>query len=160
MCSVLKVVFIFVIALLATMPAVAGEPAATDIKAPSAENVAVQPKPRIELPSAPSNKHKFLDRKNVLLFSGIAVVRTLDYTSTLNMQSRGREELLLPDDVVNNRAGFAALEAASAATSIGISYLFHRTGHHKIERWFSIAHISVGGFGAVRNYALETRRVQ
>ena len=83
-------------------------------------------------------------------------MRTLDYTSTLNMLRRGREEILLPDDVVNNHAGFAALEAAGTATSIGISYLFHLTGHHKLERWVSVGHISVAGFGAVRNYALES----
>jgi len=84
-------------------------------------------------------------------------VRTLDYTSTINMQARGREEILLPDEVVNNRAGFAALEAAGVATSIGISYIFHRTGHHKLERWLSIGHISVAGFGAARNYALDSK---
>ena len=44
-------------------------------------------------------------------------------------------------------------------TSIGISYVFHRTGHHKLERWMSIGHISVASFGAVRNYCLESRHV-
>ncbi len=101
--------------------------------------------------------HRFWDRKNALLFTGIAVGRTLDYTSTLNMQRRGREEMLLPDDVVNNRAGFAALEAAGTASSIGVSYLLHRTGHHRLERWLSMAHLSVANFGAARNYALRTK---
>ena len=101
--------------------------------------------------------HGFWDRTNLGLFSGIAITRTLDYTSTVNMQKRGREEILLPDDVVLNRAGFAALEAAAAGTSIGISYLLHRTGHHKLERWLSIGHISVTAFGDVRNYSLESK---
>jgi len=83
-------------------------------------------------------------------------MRALDYSSTLNMLRRGREEILLPGDVVRNHAGFAALEAASTATSIGISYLMHRAGHHKLERWISIGHVSMAGFGAARNYALET----
>jgi len=87
-------------------------------------------------------------------------MRTLDYTSTLNMLRRGREEILLPGDVVRNHAGFAALEAASTATSIGISYLLHRAGHHKLERWISIGHVSVAGIGAARNYALETYHVR
>jgi hypothetical protein len=108
----------------------------------------------VALPPVP--RHAFWDRKNLYLFGGVAVMRTLDYTSTLNMLRRGREEILLPDDVVKNHAGFAALEAASTATSIGISYLFHVTGHHKLERWVSIGHISVAGFGAARNYALES----
>ena len=74
------------------------------------------------------------------------------------MQARGREEILLPDDVVNNSAGFAGLEAAGAAASVGLSYWMHRRGHHTIERWISIVHISVTGFGVARNYALKSRR--
>lgn len=101
--------------------------------------------------------HPFWDRKNLLLFSGVGLVRGLDYASTRNMQGRGREEILLPDDVVNNSAGFAALEAAGAATSIGLSYAMHRTGHHKLERWISIVHIGVAGFGDIRNYSLESK---
>ncbi|HYU45600.1 MAG TPA: hypothetical protein VEK84_05415 [Terriglobales bacterium] len=108
----------------------------------------------LALPPVP--RHAFWDRENLYLFGAVAVMRTLDYTSTLNMLRRGREEILLPDDVVNNDAGFAALEAASTAASIGISYLLHATGHHRLERWVSIGHISVAGFGAARNYALES----
>jgi hypothetical protein len=103
-------------------------------------------------------QHPFWDRTNLLLFSGIAVTRGMDYASTRNFQARGRQEILLPDDVVDNSAGFASLEAAATMTSIGISYLLHRTGHHTLERWLSIGHIGVTGFGDVRNYALESRR--
>ena len=92
-----------------------------------------------------------------MLFAGIAVTRGMDYASTRNFQARGRQEILLPDDVVNNSAGFASLEAAATMTSVGISYLLHRTGHHKLERWLSIGHIGVTAFGDVRNYALESR---
>src|SRR5215831_15356188 len=66
--------------------------------------------------------HRFWDGKNVMLFSGIAVFRALDFTSTKNFLARGRTEVLIPDDIVNNNAGFASLEAAATATSIGISY--------------------------------------
>ena len=109
------------------------------------------------LPEAPASQQRFWDRTNVLLFSGVALFRGLDYASTRNMQARGREEILLPDDVVNNSAGFASLEAASAAASVGTAYIFHRTGHHKLERWISIGHISVTGFGVARNYALKSK---
>ena len=110
-----------------------------------------------KLPSAPVAQHRFWDRTNVLLFSGVTVFRGLDYASTRNFQARGRDEILVPDDVVNNSAGFAGLEAAASATSVGISYIFHRTGHHKLERWLSIGHIGVTGFGVLRNYALKSR---
>ena len=112
---------------------------------------------KVSLPSTPPPEHRFWDRENIFLFSGVAVFRGLDYASTRNMLARGREEILLPDDVVNNHAGFAALEAAGAATSVGISYIFHRTGHHKLERWISVGHIGVTGFGVVRNYSLHSR---
>jgi hypothetical protein len=102
--------------------------------------------------------HAFWDRENLLLFAGVGVMRTLDYTSTHNMLRRGREELLIPDDVVKNDAGFAALEAAASVTSIGISYIFHHYRHHTMERWVSIVHVGVTGFGAAHNYALKTKR--
>jgi hypothetical protein len=106
---------------------------------------------------APVTEHRFWDRTNILLFSGVAVFRGLDYASTRNFQARGRTEILIPDDVANNSAGFAGLEAAATATSVGISYIFHRTGHHKMERWLSIGHISVTGFGVAWNYSLKSK---
>src|SRR5205814_9836327 len=112
---------------------------------------------KIEVPAAPAPQHRFWDHENVVLFSGVAVFRGLDYASTRNMLARGREEVLLPDDVVNNTAGFAGVEAAATATSVGLSYWMHRAGHHKLERWVSIAHISVTGFGAARDYALKSK---
>lgn len=101
--------------------------------------------------------HKFWDRENAWLFTGVAASRALDYTSTKNMLGRGREEILIPDDVVFSEAGFPALEAAGAATSVGISYIFHRYNHHKMERWVSIVHIGVTSFGAAHNYALRSK---
>jgi hypothetical protein len=99
----------------------------------------------------------FWDRTNILLFSGVAVFRSLDYASTRNFLARGREEILIPDDIVNNSAAFASLEAAGTLTSVGLSYLLHRTNHHKLERWLSIGHIGVTGFGLVRNYSLKSK---
>jgi len=116
--------------------------------------VKVQPPPPLSRP------HPFWDRTNRLLFSAIAATRGLDYSSTRNFQARGRQEILLPDAVVNNSAGFASLETAATASSIGISYLLHRTGHHKLERWMSIGHFCITGFGDARNYALESRHAR
>jgi hypothetical protein len=117
---------------------------------PSAPHVLVQ--------TTPYEIHRFWDRTNILLFSGVATSRAMDYVSTKNMLSRGRQEILIPDDVVYSSAGFPALEAAATGTSIGISYLLHRTGHHSLERWLSIGHIAVTDFGVARNYSLKSRR--
>src|SRR5438105_15346482 len=113
---------------------------------------------RPEPPPRSPDSHAFWDATNRMLFAGVGVFRALDYASTRNMQARGREEILLPDDVVNNAAGFAALESAGTAASVGLSYWMHRTGHHKMERWVSMVHIGVTGFGIARNYSLPTNR--
>jgi len=123
---------------------------------PLAAQEAASSAPAAEPPLTSVPQHRFWDRTNILLFSGVVVFRGLDYASTRNFQARGRGEILIPDDVVNNSAGFAALEAAGAATSVGISYILHRTGHHKLERWMSLGHICVAGFGDARNYSLES----
>ena len=104
----------------------------------------------------PENPHRFWDKENDWLFVGVGASRTLDYFSTLNMRSRGRQEIFLTNDIVDNHAAFAMIEASATGVSIGASYLFHRYGHHKLERWTSIAHIGLTTTGAVRNYCLKT----
>ncbi len=93
---------------------------------------------------------------NDLLFAGVGASRTLDYFSTLNMRRRGRDEIFLTNDVVDNHAAFAVIEAAGTGASIGLSYLFHHYGHHRLERATSIVHIGLATTGAVRNYCLKT----
>jgi len=92
-----------------------------------------------------------------LLFSGVALMRGLDYASTRNFEARGRQEILLPQNVVDNSAAFASIEAGGTAASVSVAYLFHRTGHHTMERWTSLVHIGVTAFGDARNYALKSK---
>jgi hypothetical protein len=108
------------------------------------------------LPPSFAAEHRFWDTTNDLLFAGVGAARTLDYFSTLNMRRRGRQEILLTNDVVDNHAAFAVIEAAGTGASIGVSYLFHHYGHHKLERATSIVHIGLATTGAVRNYCLKT----
>ena len=103
-----------------------------------------------------SSRHRFWDRQNDLLFASVATSRALDFSSTLNMRRRGRQEILLTNDVVDNHAAFAAIEVAGTGLSIGASYLFHHYGHHKLERWTSIIHATLATSGAIRNYCLKT----
>jgi hypothetical protein len=109
-----------------------------------------------EIKALPESPHRFWDKENDWLFVGVGASRTLDYFSTLNMRSRGRQEIFLTNDIVDNHAAFAMIEASATGVSIGASYLFHRYGHHKLERWTSIAHIGLTTTGAVRNYCLKT----
>ena len=117
-----------------------------------------QPQPPPPAAAAPSAQpHRFWDKRNAWLFAGVAASRALDFHSTGNMRRRGRDEILLTNDVVDNKPAFAAIEAAGALTSVGISYLFHRSNHHRLERWVSYLHIGVTTFGAARNYSLKSR---
>jgi hypothetical protein len=114
------------------------------------------PKPATTAVYRRSDEHRFWDTTNDLLFAGVGASRTLDYFSTLNMRRRGRQEILLTNDVVDNHAAFAVIEAAGTGASIGLSYIFHHYGHHKLERATSIVHIGLATTGAVRNYCLKT----
>jgi hypothetical protein len=122
---------------------------------PSSQTPIVAPAPSANRPPA---EHRFFDRTNVELFAGVAAVRALDYASTRHFRARGVNEELLSNAIVDNKPLFAGIEVAGAAASMAVSYWLHRTGHHKIERWVSIVHIGVGGFGDIRNYTLKNSR--
>jgi hypothetical protein len=104
----------------------------------------------------PSPAHSFWDKQNDWLFAGVAAARALDYASTLNKRRRGLNEGFLTDGIVDNHAEFAAIEAGAVAASIGVSYLFHRYGHHRIERGVSYVHIAATVIGATVNYATHS----
>ena len=149
--------------LIALCLAVLDASAQSSVEEQNSQPVAVpeSPQPATNTAAPPAKpvvpSHKFWDKENDWLFAGVAVSRALDYSSTRNFLARGRSEILIPDDVVNSEAGFPALEAAGAMTSVGISYIFHHYHHHKMERWVSIVHIGVTSFGAARNYALKSK---
>ena len=103
--------------------------------------------------------HKFWDTENIYLFSGVGAVRMLDYASTRHLRDQGNYEWLLSNSIVDNRPLFVGIELAGTAASIGVSYLFHRTGHHSLERWVSMVHIGVGVGGSIRNYLLKPPEV-
>jgi hypothetical protein len=131
-----------------------GPRAATEQR--SVANAPATKAPPVKAPD--TNVHSFWDNENDWLFAGIGIVRALDYTSTANFRARGRQEILLTNWVVDNKPLFAGIEAATVGASIGVSYIFHRTGHHRLERWVSFVHIGVTGFGVVRNYSLQSAR--
>ncbi len=99
-----------------------------------------------------SEQHRFWDKRNLALFVGVGTVRMLDFTSTGYARARGANELFLTNKIVDNKPLFWGIQAAGTAASVGVSYWFHRTGHHQLERWVSIIHVSVSSFGVAHNY--------
>jgi hypothetical protein len=104
---------------------------------------------------AVKGSHPFWDKDNILLFAGVGAGRALDYISTRHFRDRGVNEWLLTNNIVDNKPLFTGIEVAGVAASIGVSYLFHRSGHHKLERWVSIVHIGAGVGGSAWNYTLK-----
>jgi len=104
---------------------------------------------------AVKGSHPFWDKDNVLLFAGVGAGRALDYISTRHFRDRGVNEWLLTNNIVDNKPLFAGIEVTGVAASIGVSYLFHRSGHHKLERWVSIVHIGAAVGGSAWNYTLK-----
>ena len=136
-----------------------------DPNAPSAPQPADSAAPAAQKKSPDASKaanplapgvHRFWDRENDWLFAGVGAGRALDYASTLNLRRRGINEVFLTNSIVDNHPLFGGIEVAATAASVGVSYLFHRTGHHRLERWTSAIHFGVATGGAIRNYALKT----
>ena len=124
------------------------------------EKPAPQAKPA-SVPNAPSATppgvtHRFWDGENLLLFGAVAAGRGFDYASTMDLRRRGLNEIFLTNAIVDNHPLFIGIEAAATAASIGVSYAFHRTGHHRLERWTSAVHFGVATVGGIRNYALKS----
>lgn len=114
---------------------------------------AYEPPPPKSPEELAASAHPFWDLQNDLLFGGVAVMRFLDFESTLNKRSRGVNEGFLDNSIVDNHAEFAAIEVGGTAASIFVSYLFHRYGHHRIERVVSYAHIGAQIAAVAANYA-------
>jgi hypothetical protein len=146
-------ILLLALAMLMGAGKVCAQAPATEAQTPSPSVVSPA---RKNLTKERTREHRFWDKKNDWLFAGVGAARTFDYFSTLNLRRRGDREVLLTNEIVDNHAAFAAIEAAGTGVSIGASYLFHHYGHHKLERWTSMVHFGLATSGAVRNYCLKT----
>jgi hypothetical protein len=99
--------------------------------------------------------HKFFDRENVALFSAVSVSRAMDCDSTWRVldQPGGREDIL-PTSLARSRVQMSLFSAAMVGAQIGGSYLLHRAGWHRAERWSSAIHAEMVFHAAVNNYQL------
>jgi len=103
----------------------------------------VQPSPLFQM-TAPEmrGRHKFWDVENRTLFTTVAALNATDFAVTRSNLQNGAREL---DPVTrlfsHSTAGLAVNFAGATAASIGLSYWFHKTGHHRLERITSIVNI-------------------
>ncbi len=102
----------------------------------------------VTLPESPV-QHRFLDRENSLLFATSAAFSAADFVVTRdNLRSGGRELNPITSWFTGSTAGLAVNFAGETAGVVGLSYLFHKTGHHKMERAVSMLNIGASA-GAV-----------
>lgn len=116
--------------------------------------VAIQPGAIVEIPR--ETPHRFWDRQNAILFTAVAATATADFFTThANLASGGRELNPVARLFTGSTPMLAANFGLETAGVIGISYMFHKTGHHKLERLTSFVDIG-SSVGAV-SYGLTHR---
>jgi hypothetical protein len=100
-------------------------------------------------PSSESAPHRFWDRENGVLFALNAGAATADFSVTrANLRSGGQELNPVTRIMTGSTPALAANFALETGGVIGVSYLFHKTGHHKLERATSVVNFS-GSIAAV-----------
>jgi hypothetical protein len=101
-------------------------------------------------------EHKFWDAKNLALFAGSAAMSGADFAVTRsNLQGGGQELNPVVRIFGRSSAGLAVNFVGETAGVIGLTYFFHRTGHHRLERLVSAVNMSASA-GAV-SYGLTHR---
>jgi len=88
------------------------------------------------LPEAPS--HKFFDRQNTVAFAALGGLIAVDAFTTQRLTNSGAAHEANPLWRPLVKQGWQGEMAASAlgyTAALGAAYTFHKTGHHKIERW-------------------------
>jgi hypothetical protein len=107
------------------------------------------------LPETPV-AHKFWDRENTALFATVAAFSAADFVVTRdNLSHGGRELNPLTRPFAGSTAGLAANFAGETAGVIGVSYFFHKTGHHKLERLTPLINFGASAFAV--GYGLAHR---
>lgn len=128
-----------VLLLLAGYSAFAQESSLPD--APSQQFVV---RPKVVSFSKPEG-HKFFDRQNKIAFGTLAGLVAIDAITTQRLVSSGAAREANPIWRPLVHQGWQGEMAASAlgfSAAVGLSYGFHKTGHHKLERvanWLTIA---------------------
>ena len=87
--------------------------------------------------------HSFWDRENRALFAATGATAAADFFVThANLASGGRELNPMTRLFTGSTPMLASNFALETAGVIGVSYLFHKTGHHHLERLTSILNTS------------------
>ncbi len=110
----------------------------------------------LSLPETPS--HRFLDRQNKIAFATLGGLIALDGVHTQLMLATNRYvegDPLAQPFVRHGWPGQLAGSALGYGAALSLSYMLHRTGHHKIERWATWFMVSAEATNDTRNLLLN-----
>jgi hypothetical protein len=97
--------------------------------------------------------HPFWDRQNRMLFATNGAFAAADFFVTRrNLGNNGTEINPVARMFSGTTPGLAANFALETGGVIGVSYLFHKTGHHKLKRLTS--YVNIGGSAFAVAYGL------
>jgi hypothetical protein len=114
------------------------------------------PVPALITPSIVGTEHKFWDKENCALFVAATALNGADFAVTLsNLQNGGQELNPVVRVFGRSSAGLAVNFVGETVGVIGLSYFFHKTGHHKLERAFSV--VNIGSSAGAVSYGLTHR---
>ncbi|MGA2743851.1 MAG: hypothetical protein ABSE44_04060 [Candidatus Sulfotelmatobacter sp.] len=107
-------------------------------------------------PREASERHRFWDRQNSLLFATSAAFSAGDFVVTRdNLRSGGQEYNPMVGVFGHSSAGLAMNFAGETAGVVALSYFFHKTGHHKLERTVSM--LNIGASAAAVTFGMANR---
>ena len=100
--------------------------------------------------------HRFWDKQNCALFLGAVALNGADFAVTrANLQSGGQELNPLVRAFGRSTPGLAVNFIGETVGVVSLSYFFHKTGHHKLERAVSI--FDIGNSAAAVSFGLMHR---
>jgi hypothetical protein len=114
----------------------------------------------VAFPDAPSS-HRFLDRQNKVAFGTLAALIAVDGITTQRLVNSGTAHEANPLWRPMVRQGWQGEMAASAlgfSAALGVAYTFHKTGHHKLERWANWMAVGMEGGVDSHNLMLDAQR--
>lgn len=101
---------------------------------------------------AGGDNHRFWDRENTCLFAASAAFSTADFVVTRdNLRAGGQELNPMVNVFGHSSVGLAMNFVGENVGMVGLTFFFHKTGHHKMERVVSFVNIGSSatavGFG-------------
>ena len=114
--------------------------------------------PVVGVTAAPrfTREHRFWDRENRILFSVAGGLAVADFCVTrANLANGGRELNPVTRVFSGSTAGLATNFALETGGLIGVNYVLHKTGHHKLERITS--YVNIGSSAGAVAWGLSHR---